>query len=248
MVLRKVIILSFMITLSSPVLAAQNEVSTEQIEGALSKELAAKGAGERVQVMLSGAQQKRIYTADAPMELQIKGLSFDNKTKRWSANLLLVSGDKVLTAFPANGRYQEMTQLPVLVRAIAAGEAITEADIEYAEYPMPRLRGDLIAEAEKLIGKTPRRTLSAHRPLREADISAPVTVHKGALVQMNYKTDTMSISTSGQAMDGGSVGDVIQVRNLASKAVVRAVIEDGQSVSVAPLVQQSALMGDAHVN
>ena len=95
-----------------------------------------------------------------------------------------------------------------------------------------RVARDSISDIKNLIGRTPIRTVSPNRPIRESEISAPAVIKKNALVQMRYKTNSMEITTSGQALSDGAKGDVIEVRNIASKKVTRAVVTTSDTVDV----------------
>ncbi len=233
---------------TTPATAGLNTLSVADAEEAVGAALAQKGAAAHVQAIIIGQRQKLLYSGEKPMHVEVKGLQFDKVSYRWSGNLLFVADGEVVSAMPVAGRYQEMVSFPVLKRAVRAGETIAEEDVEYADFAQPRIKTELIEDAGAMIGKSPRRMIPAHRPLRVSDLSAPQVLKKNAMVQLSYKTSSMEITTAGQAMDAGAPGDVINVKNLASKAVVRGVVQDDRTVTVAPFVQSTALMGDTHVN
>ncbi len=223
-------------------------VSARDVEEAVEKSLAEKGLGERMRAVMQGLKSKQLYGSAVPMEVEIKGLQFDESAKRWTANLLFLHQGQALSAMPASGRYQEMALLPVLKRGMKYGELIAETDIDYAEFPKTAIRSETVEDPAKMVGLTPRRMVSAGRPVRLNELAQQTVIKKNAAVQMNYKTGTMEISLSGQALEAGSVGDVIPVRNLSSKQTIRAVVVDARNVDVAPLVQSSALIGGSRVN
>ncbi len=57
---------------------------------------------------------------------------------------------------------------------------------------------------------------------------------KNNIVQMRYISPGMEIVTSGQAMEDGAKGNLIGVKNLASKKIVQAMVEDSGNVIVSP--------------
>ncbi|NBX03032.1 MAG: flagella basal body P-ring formation protein FlgA [Alphaproteobacteria bacterium] len=221
----------------SPTLAAPKynfRLSYEDTEQAVGIALAEKGAGAKVAATVMGARGQALYSADKPISVEIRGLTFDKNTQRWSANVLCISEDEVVSAMPIGGRYEEVAELPVLKRAVRAEDVIKDEDIELRDYPLSRVHGDVVSDLAALVGKSPLRSISAGRPIRDAEISAPNVVNKNSIVQMRYTTAGMQITTSGQVQTDGGVGQVVAVRNLTSKKVVYAVVNSENSVTVLP--------------
>lgn len=221
-------------------------ISQKSIEETVARELMEKGAGDLVEARLTGQEKNTIYGSDTPVSVQIKSLDFQANGKRWSANVLFVSEGSILSAIPMSGRYQVMVRLPVLARTASGSQIIGKDDIVYMDFPEHLQRGGIITNAKELIGQAVRRTITAARPIRSNEISAPVLVKNKSIVQMNYQAANMHITTTGQALTDGAKGDIINIRNLNSNHVIRAVVTSENSVSVMPLVQTSAL-GNDHV-
>jgi flagella basal body P-ring formation protein FlgA len=80
---------------------------------------------------------------------------------------------------------------------------------------------DPITKPEEAVGQTSRRMLRAGDILRTSQLAAPVLVKRGDPVAMVARRDGIEVSTSGEALDAGSRGAVIRVRNGASGQVVR---------------------------
>ena len=74
---------------------------------------------------------------------------------------------------------------------------------------------------EQAVGQSSRRTLRAGEVLRAGQLAAPVLVKRGDQVVMVARRQQIEVSTSGEALDAGSRGAVIRVRNGASGQVVR---------------------------
>ncbi|NBO17999.1 MAG: flagella basal body P-ring formation protein FlgA, partial [Proteobacteria bacterium] len=168
---------------------------------------------------------------------------------RWQSSLVFVNekGD-VISAMPASGMFHEMIEVPVLKRQLRNGEQISESDIELRDFIRSQTRPDTITDISSLIGKTPMRGISAFRPVRESEITGAPIVKRDAIVQLRYTVPGMEITTPGQALAQGARGDVIEVRNTASRKVVRGVIENADTVIVySPNQQMSALSGENRV-
>lgn len=84
------------------------------------------------------------------------------------------------------------------------------------------------AERERLVGKIARRTLLAGRPITPESVADPQALANGALVQIVYEQGGVTITATGQALNAGSVGDAVRVRNMDSGVVVSgALMRDG---------------------
>lgn len=218
------------------------------VEAAVAKALVDKGAGDAVRAVILGGKTGQYYEGTEHVSPLVTGLTFDKQTSRFSANLMLVTEDKVLSAAPISGRYQQTVSLPVLKRQMRSGEQITQSDLDYMEFPLARTRSDAVTDTVQLIGQTPRGTISQNRPIRLSELSAPAAVKKNALVVMRYKSPSMEISTSGQALTNGATGDIIEVRNLISRQIVRAVVDNATTVSVTPLSDAPKRAGELHAD
>jgi len=109
---------------------------------------------------------------------------------------------------------------------------IGEGDIEWTQVHAGRLNGTVILDAAGLIGMTPRRLLRPGVPVRASDVEEPVIVSKGSLVTIAVRTDLMTLTARGRAIEDGAQGKAIRIMNVQSKKVVEAVVVDAGTVVV----------------
>ena len=257
----KILLLSF-IWLCSFFSAAYAQESTETVanvqnvfqlsygdaEEAVAAALHQKGIDDKLLVTMNGRKDQAIYSYDKPVTVVIKGLQVEKIDHHWSASMLFVANGEVISAIPAAGHFDEIAELPVLKRAIRAGDIISENDIEVRDFSQTHTRTDTVTDMSALIGKSPTHNLSPARPIREHEIANPTVMKKNAIVEMRYSSPGMEISTTGEAMNDGARGDIINVRNSASKKIVRGVIADNKTVTIiAPGTQTSQLSGNDYV-
>ena len=229
--------------------APQNlfEVSYSAAADAVNQSLTEKGVGDKVSSTINGRTNKPIFAYSKPVTVEVRGLKYEKQSGHWDASLAFVADGEVVSALPAAGHFDEMIEVAVLKREMRNGDIIHESDVEIRDFSLNHTRVDTVNDLSALIGKTPARSISPFRPVRTAEVVAPAVIKKDALVQMRYSLPGMEISTSGQAMMGGAKGDVITVRNLTSKKIVRAVIENSETVSISSTNQEtSQLAGDSH--
>ena len=246
MMFRLLFLFSFL-CLTSPAFAAYDEMvsddnhapgnhlfqlTTHDAQAAIAQALAEKGAGSKVSAVMQGQSSNVVFSYNKPVTAEIQGLNFDTATHRWNASLLFRSGEEVVSAIPASGTYQETIDVPVLKREAHNNLVISENDIEMRSFPLAQTRSDTVTDRQQLLGKSPLRFISAQRPIRANDVSNPAVVKKNSVVQLEFLSSGIQISTSGQALEDGAIGDVINVRNTTSKRVVRAVVQSEGVVRV----------------
>jgi flagella basal body P-ring formation protein FlgA len=100
------------------------------------------------------------------------------------------------------------------------------------DFPITHTRNDTITDATQLVGKSPVLAISPSRPVRQHEIASPAIVKKNSIVSMRFTSPGMEITATGQAMEEGAKGDVINVRNTVSRKIVRAVIADANTVDI----------------
>lgn len=120
---------------------------------------------------------------------------------------------------------------PVPRTTIYPGDAITRENLSERSFRF-RKGADLpyVQSADQLVGMVARTTLVAGKPiarnaLREADV-----IKRGQLAQIIFKSGALTISAYGKALEPGSVGDVIALRNVDSGAVIRGQVRADGSV------------------
>jgi len=224
------------------------QVTYSDAEDAIGRALAEKGAGTKLSASIRGDNKSEpIFSYAKPVNVEIRGLTFDKANNKWAANLFFLSGSDVVTAIPSTGQFEEMVEVPVLRREVHNGDVIKDSDVEVRDFPLSRTRSDIVTDISDLIGKSPMRGISPNRPIRQQEVALPPVIKKNRMVEMRYNAPGMQITTNGQAMDDGAKGDVISVRNTTSRKVVRAVVEDANTVTIISQDSQtSQLTGGDH--
>jgi flagella basal body P-ring formation protein FlgA len=220
------------------------QLSYDDAEGAIAFALAEKGAGNKISALITGHKNDAIFSYSKPISVEIRGLQYDKTASHWSASLAFVNDGDVVSAMPVAGRFEELVEVPVLKRPVASGEVIKASDIELRDYAFSRTRSDTITDIASLVGKSPARTISPSRPIRSQEIATPALVKKNGIVQIKYSSPGMEITTTGQAIEDGAKGSIISVRNLNSKKIIRAQVNDESTVSIiVPGAQSTELAG-----
>lgn len=137
---------------------------------------------------------------------------------------------------PAPTAAAETRGLPVPSQVIYPGDRITDAvltDSQEAANAPPNLGSSgAIWDRADLVGKVARRTLLPGRPIPAIAVEEPRAVSVGGPASLVYEQGGISIVTTGQALQNGYVGQMVQVRNLDSGLVVTGVVQADGAVRV----------------
>lgn len=186
-----------------------------------------RNGGRPVEIHFHGLGNE-IEVPAASAAFQVEEFSFDSRNGRFYGTI----ASSAASSIKVSGRAQPVEAIPVLKSRITTGQVITRGDIEWLQVPANRYGAGYIDRIEELVGQTPRRALAAGLPIRNADIGKPEAITKNGLVTMVAQAPGLTITTTGRAMEAGSVGDVVQVMNLQSKRTVQATVTGMNLVQV----------------
>ncbi len=210
-------------------------ISYADVEKQISYLLAQAGAGDIIQATIIGKKSNDILLQNKePLAIDIADLEYNTQSNKWHAMLYPTVNNRALAPIKLNGIYTELVAVPVAKTRLRNSDIITAEDIEIKNIAAHRISKDTIINPELLIGKSPVRSISAGRAIRNAEITAPNVIHKGDRVTMQYHSSGIDITTIGEALESGASGDIIRVRNSDSNNVIHAAILSAGIVTVAP--------------
>jgi flagella basal body P-ring formation protein FlgA len=212
-------------------------VSDVELGALVRSELGLAGtAAERVQVNLDLAGLPRRVAVAPAASLVLQRFVQDPATGRFEATL--VAGDGPGGERRPLGRLAGTAIVEVdvvrLRRAVQRGEIVNVGDVVVERAPRLRLPQDVASETADVVGRAARRGLSEGATLRASDLERPRVIARNDTVTIVFDTGRVVVTARGQANDGGAVGDVIEVRNLASRRIVQAVVTGPGKVTVQP--------------
>lgn len=193
----------------------------------------------RTKVRLDNRNTVVVIPAETEAVPALSNVNLDTSTQRFSATLVYQEGNTIVAEAPVSGRLVRVDSIPVLARAVRAGEVISAADITWQDMDSTPSTAAYIADAEKMIGKTPRQALQAGQPVKPFQLLAPAVITKGSLVTMIYHQGGLQITAQGRALSDAAQGETLRVANLASSRTVEAQAEGAGLVRVggsAPIV------------
>lgn len=148
---------------------------------------------------------------------------------------LIVRGLAAVLLMLVSARFAaaEERRLPVPAVSIRAGELIRDDMITERAFAPNVLGVALFVEGRQvLVGRMARRALLPGQPIPTNSVEDPWTIARGAMVKVVVEDNGLSIVTYGAAMQSGSPGALIPVRNTDTGVIIKAVVQPDGSVKV----------------
>lgn len=120
-------------------------------------------------------------------------------------------------------------QVVISSRPLGRHAVISAADLALRERNVGQLSGGYLTETEQAVGMRVRRAIPADSVISPSQLEQDETVKRGDRVVISAANSRVAVRMPGEALDSGSTGSQIRVRNTRSERVVRArVIGPGQ--------------------
>ncbi|PCI42472.1 MAG: flagella basal body P-ring formation protein FlgA [Rhodospirillaceae bacterium] len=205
-------------------------VRREDIESLLQDFMVNDGGDPSSRAVLSNRAMRLHLPTNTSEELVVEQLSLDQSNNRFTAMISWGTGNK--DQMRLSGRFERMTEVPVLANRIMRGEIITASDIKWISLSESRLSRTAIVDLDKLVGMAVKRAIAPGKAISENDVRRPLLVNRGQLVTMILTTPSMQLSAKGRALQAGSKGDVIRISNSQTSTVIDAVVTGSGRVRV----------------
>lgn len=122
-------------------------------------------------------------------------------------------------------------------RALATGTIISPADLAFRSGPAGQTqpKGEASARAlSRVAGLRLQRAVAPGDVVRPSDLALPFAVTRNDRVSLGLERGGLAISTTGKALEDGTIGARIPVLNLASGTVVDATVTGRGMTAVVP--------------
>lgn len=198
----------------------------------LRKALQAEGVRATDEIDLGSRSVTVSLPLDAPTDVEVRQMQFDRAQNRFTATIVAGGAHQGAQRLTLHGRVHATARVPVLRRAVNAGEIIRSGDVEFAHIRGDGGRRDVIADPQRLIGLAARVRLREREPVRESDVRAPTLVARNASVTIVLQAGNLQLSAQGRAIEDGARGDTIRVLNVQSNRTIEATVVGTDMVSV----------------
>jgi flagella basal body P-ring formation protein FlgA len=155
----------------------------------------------------------------------------DNKNQKFSVIVdyehFNIKSQKRIT-----GYYDEYVFVAICNKALKRNDIIEEHDLATQKFNAKLISKSALIHKKQLLHKTPRHVIKAYEIVNASQLMDPIIIHKLQIVNLTYINRHVSIKIPVQAMENGSFGSAIKVKNLKSNTILHAVVEDGGNVKI----------------
>jgi flagella basal body P-ring formation protein FlgA len=117
-------------------------------------------------------------------------------------------------------------------QALEPRTELSAEDFRFEQGFLPGDPDEYSLTARDVEGKQLKQHLKAGAALEKRMLEASLTVQRGDLIELRYRSAAVVLRTAARAEQSGAAGEVIRCRNLQSGATVQAVILDSRQVEV----------------
>ena len=132
----------------------------------------------------------------------------------------------------ANADISVLTDVVVSAKPLGRFMVITEDDLAVEQHDLADLPGDALLRVDEVVGKRTRRTVGSKVVMTSDDVEVPPLMNRGDRVTIVAQSGLLRITTVGEVRERGRKGEIIKVRNIASKKEVYARVIDADTVVV----------------
>ncbi|NOZ42657.1 MAG: flagellar basal body P-ring formation protein FlgA [Alphaproteobacteria bacterium] len=206
----------------------------EELRPLIEQELASRKLVDKHSALFFNRRNAMLYLPEHSSidDITLKKLTFNPKSKRFSAVVAIPDGNGTQTTAVLRGRTEAISYLPALNKILAPGRTITAQDIVWIAVPSQRISRNIIRRKSQMIGLTPRRQLRRSTALRPSDLERPRIITRGQRVSIIFRSGRLSLTAIGKATENGARGDLIRVINSKSHKTIEATVINPEQVQV----------------
>ncbi len=184
--------------------------------------LAAKGAGDKLSILVDSGEQQRLLSAlPATTALAVDTLDFDPATRRFTATLSdAVNGQR----HAVSGKAIAMIKVPVPAHRINQGDTITASDVDFTDQRADQLRSDTVQAPKIMIGKVAKRQLEANQPVQERFLALPTIIRRGDRVTMIVNNGGIILTAQGRAESDAGMGEEVRLTNASTNKELEGIV------------------------
>jgi flagella basal body P-ring formation protein FlgA len=194
---------------------AFQEIGTDELRGAVT------AAAPRV--LGGGASVRRFEIAaparipPGPYEIRVHPSLAAARGARRRLDLEIVQEGNVVATTSAQVDVADLGPVVVLRRSVARGAVLVADDLAVEERDLAGLDDAVVTEVAQAIDKEARTALAAGTPLTQQALASPLLVRRGDIVTVVVETPAMRLAVPGEALEAGTAGTSVRVRNRASQ-------------------------------
>lgn len=208
---------------------ASRSISFKEIEAAI-KDAASNIEGQEFEIR-SIDYNKEVKVAPGKLSLLAKIVPATRSGKYTAQIEAEVKGEELLR-FSVPLTVKEWVELPVAKRSLPRGALITADDLVMARADIAALDAEVARGSEQIVGYATKQPIGHGEAFNRKKLLIPPVIENGSRVILRYKTSLLEATSPGTALEDGTTGQQIRVRNEGSKRVVTGTVVEPGLVSV----------------
>lgn len=201
------------------------KVNNVDLVKAIKKEFVEQGIANVVELEIFGGKTE-FETTDDNVKILISNLKTDIDSNKFTSTAEIFADGNLIEKTELLGRFFIMKEVYLPARDIAKGEIVKSEDLKSSWIRENRIKNDVVAEADNIIGKQTVRLLKTDKVITVRDLRDEVIVKKGQEVTVIYKNKGLQITSKMEATEDAGKGKFIKLINPKSnKDVVAKVID-----------------------
>ncbi len=207
------------------------EIGEPQLVKLITEKLEVKGVTGPVKLTLL-TKPDLVLPAGTEMGVELISLNFNPEDNSFQGDVAAPSAANPIKRGLIAGTIERTLSLPVLKKSLTKGDVISAADLDWISVSDKTVEKNWVMDADNVIGLSPRKLVTSGKPLVLNDFESPVMVERGQTVTLVYKSDGISLNTTGKAAQPGRKGDIIRVTNISSNKIISGIVSGDQQVEV----------------
>lgn len=185
------------------------------------------------QIVISAVGQQPDILAP-PGEIAFKmelpyGIHYNSPT---SMRVGIVADGQVFTTVIMRFDIKKYEQVAVTARAMSVHEAITPDAISFERRDIGSIPPGYFTDINKILGLIVKRQVAPGTPLTNSMLGKPVLIERGKAVSIVAQIGDIQVKVPGTALQNGSEGQFIRVRNNTSQKIITGQVVDDATVLV----------------
>jgi len=176
----------------------------------------ADGRDHRQSVDLSTPSLPMRNPASQPVIIALVAQDVDSETRRFTARLSAALPTGEASDIEVTGRIIDEWRVPVADRLLQPGEVVDGADLSSVWMADNRVPHGAVLATGQIVGAEVRRRLRPGRPVEAGDLQQPRLVRRGEAVEVIYRHGGLTLTTLAEALDDGTLGQLVRLSNLDS--------------------------------
>jgi flagella basal body P-ring formation protein FlgA len=198
---------------------------------------------EELQINFNPADEKLLNLCEPQFKFNIDGSYIHNLGDvSWEVLIVTDSGTKKVTIAAGARAWQHQL---VLASPLSFGQVIRPADVTQRRLLSDRLADNPEMAMDQVVGQQAARDLQTGMVFTPGMVAAMPLARTGQLVTVTANQGSVSVKTVAKAMEGGSYGQTIRVKNEATDEIYEVVLTGPQAGTMGPAAPLAQARADA---